>query len=163
MKFSFDYRGQVQTVEVLSLATTLEVTINGELLRAEPGHAQPLWLQVGGQSVPVRWARDGRAIWLQLLGHTYLLRRSPGQHSAGPAGGAERSLSAPMPGQVRKVLVQPGETVAAGAVLVLLEAMKMEVRIVANQAAKVAQIAVSEGQNVDKEQILVELEPEDGG
>jgi biotin carboxyl carrier protein len=65
-----------------------------------------------------------------------------------------------MPGQVRRLAVQVGQTVNAGDVLVLLEAMKMEIRIQAPHAAKVARIAVSEGQSVEREQILVELDGE---
>ena len=64
---------------------------------------------------------------------------------------------APMPGRVVQVLVSAGESVAAGASLVILEAMKMEQVITAPQAGTVARICVEVGGRVEAGAILVEL------
>jgi propionyl-CoA carboxylase alpha chain len=67
------------------------------------------------------------------------------------------SLSAPMPGTVVQVVVAEGEDVVEGQVLVVLEAMKMEHRIVAPADGVVVRISVEQGQMVDGGQVLVEL------
>ena len=75
------------------------------------------------------------------------------------APGAEQStLTAPMPGTVLKVLVSAGDEVAARQPLVVLEAMKMETRLVSPYAATVRAVHVAEGDRVAGGTILVELE-----
>ncbi len=67
------------------------------------------------------------------------------------------SLTAAMPGKVLDVLVTAGQEVAAGAALLLLEAMKMELRITAPGAGVVKQVHVQAGDVVEQGQRLVEL------
>jgi pyruvate carboxylase subunit B len=59
-------------------------------------------------------------------------------------------LKAPMPGLVVRVLVEPGQSVAAGQGIVVLEAMKMENELKASSAAVVESISVTAGQAVEK-------------
>lgn len=75
------------------------------------------------------------------------------------AGGAGARLTAPMPGLVVRVAAEPGQEVAAGAGLVVLEAMKMENELKSPGAGRVKAVLVSPGQAVDKGQLLIELEP----
>ena len=76
---------------------------------------------------------------------------------------AAGSLTAPMPGAVVRVLVEPGATVVAGETLVVLEAMKMEHTVVAPAAGVVSEVRVQAGQQVDAGSVLavVEEEPND--
>ena len=67
-------------------------------------------------------------------------------------------VDAEMQGTILSVEVEAGEEVAAGDVLVVLEAMKMENDIVASRGGEVAQIAVEEGDSVDMGDTLVVLE-----
>jgi propionyl-CoA carboxylase alpha chain len=62
---------------------------------------------------------------------------------------------APMPGAVVTVTVAPGDEVAKGALLVTVEAMKMEHRVTAPFDGTVAGVHVSAGQQVDADQLLV--------
>ncbi|HEU4953228.1 MAG TPA: biotin/lipoyl-containing protein, partial [Gemmatimonadales bacterium] len=59
-------------------------------------------------------------------------------------------LRAPMPGLVVRVLVEPGQEVAAGAGVVVLEAMKMENELKAPSAGVVGTIRVGAGEPVEK-------------
>jgi len=70
-------------------------------------------------------------------------------------------LIAPMPGQVRAVNVAEGESVEKGQTLLVLEAMKMEIRIQAPMEGVVARLAVVEGQTVEREELLVEVDEAD--
>ena len=75
------------------------------------------------------------------------------------AGGAAAAAgpSAPVPGTVSAVLVAPGEAVSAGQTLVVIEAMKMEHRITADDDATVAEVRVAVGDSVEAHQVVVTL------
>ena len=75
---------------------------------------------------------------------------------AKPAGPAP--LRAPMPGLIVQLRVQVGDTVAAGAGLVVMEAMKMENELRSVAAGKVRAVHVTVGAAVEKGALLVELE-----
>jgi acetyl/propionyl-CoA carboxylase alpha subunit len=73
---------------------------------------------------------------------------------------AAGSALAPMPGGVVRVAVAPGDTVAAGQLLVVLEAMKMEHTVHAASAGTVADVSVAEGDQVETGQVMVVIDPE---
>jgi 3-methylcrotonyl-CoA carboxylase alpha subunit len=81
--------------------------------------------------------------------------RSP-SHRRSPIDGAQ-SLAAPMPATVVKVLVKPGDRVAKGDTVVVLEAMKMELPLRAAGDATVKAVHCREGELVQAEAVLVEL------
>jgi propionyl-CoA carboxylase alpha chain len=85
------------------------------------------------------------------LGHAELRERPrfPEPTTASAAARPQGSLASPLPGIVRRVAVRPGEAVAAGALLVVVEAMKLEHRISAPTAGRVRELLVVEGQEVD--------------
>jgi 3-methylcrotonyl-CoA carboxylase alpha subunit len=97
--------------------------------------------------------------YVSVDGHAYTLaqpRPRPTARRGGQAGGS--ALTAQMPGQIREVLVSQGEHVARGAALVILEAMKMEIRVSAPADGVVARLHVAKGDTVERGQPLVELE-----
>jgi biotin carboxyl carrier protein len=61
-------------------------------------------------------------------------------------------------GTVWKILVKPGDEVAAEQTLVILESMKMEMPLEAPEAGRVASVAVAEGASVDEGDLLLMLE-----
>lgn len=71
------------------------------------------------------------------------------------------SLFAPMPGRVLKINVKEGDLVNRGAVLLVVEAMKMENNILASARARVDKINVKEGDMVDTKIQLVHLTEEE--
>lgn len=83
------------------------------------------------------------------------VRRRAGSEQAQTSGG---QITAPLPGLVADLAVQPGQSVAAGQVLVVLEAMKMQHQIAAPVAGVVAAVAVSPGAQVSAGDLLVEIE-----
>lgn len=72
------------------------------------------------------------------------------------AGGLQ--VKSPLPGSVIKVLVSEGQAVKKGDTLLTLESMKMENPIMSDRDATVKQIAVSAGQNVMQDDLLIVLE-----
>ena len=77
---------------------------------------------------------------------------------AAPAGGALAAgtvIKSPMPGNVLKINVTPGQKVNEGDVLLILEAMKMENEVVSTKTGTVAQIVVEKGAVVETDSPLV--------
>jgi len=62
---------------------------------------------------------------------------------------AGETVTSPMPGNILRINVTQGQTVAEGDVLMILEAMKMENEIVATKSGTIAQIVVAKGAVVD--------------
>ena len=75
--------------------------------------------------------------------------------AAVPAGGTK--VTSPLPGSVIKVLVSEGQAVKKGDTLLTLESMKMENAIMAECDGTVSKIAVTAGQNVMQDDLLVIL------
>jgi 3-methylcrotonyl-CoA carboxylase alpha subunit len=86
---------------------------------------------------------------------------APSRTSGLGAGAAAEAavLAAPMPATVLKVLVEAGGRVDKGETLVLLEAMKMELSVRAPRRGTVKAIRCRQGDLVQPDQVLVELDP----
>ncbi len=63
-----------------------------------------------------------------------------------------------MVGKVLQVLVQVGDTVAEDDTVVVMEAMKMEINVVAPVGGRVTSISVAPGDAVETDQVLAEIE-----
>jgi 3-methylcrotonyl-CoA carboxylase alpha subunit len=98
---------------------------------------------------------------VQTGGQTYSLAFAdpPSLSGAAAAAGASAPgrVSSPMPGKIVKIAVSQGETVEERALLVVLEAMKMEHRIEADAAGEVKNVFVREGEIVSGGAPLVEI------
>jgi len=83
---------------------------------------------------------------------------APKAPPAAPAGAAGAvAVKAPMPGNILDVKVKAGDSVKAGDVLAILEAMKMENEIVAPQDGTVASVNVNKGDTVNSGDTLVSM------
>lgn len=67
------------------------------------------------------------------------------------------AIKAPMPGKVIAILVNEGDAVTKGEGILILEAMKMENVLKAEHDCTVKKVLVSKGNNVEKNEVLVEL------
>ena len=76
--------------------------------------------------------------------------------AAGPVGGGE-PVAAPLAGNIFKVLVSPGQQVAEGDNLIILEAMKMETAVSAARAGTIGDVLVKEGDAISVGDPLVTL------
>jgi geranyl-CoA carboxylase alpha subunit len=111
------------------------------------GHRQPVTVLCGTDE---DW-------WVQTANGTTMLRwvsplPTPGERRAG-----EGALHAPMPGKIVAVTVEVGQQVEKGAVLMTLEAMKMEHRIQAPYSGTVQLVHYKVGDSVQADAILLEL------
>ena len=67
------------------------------------------------------------------------------ERRASAAGAGGDTLASPLQGNIFKVLVEPGATVDAGALVCIIEAMKMENEITAHKAGVIAELPIAEG------------------
>lgn len=170
MQFTYESGGQAHPV-------TLEPQPDGSYRADIAGRAYHVTAQQaadGGRLLVLRDASghearhlvyveaEGESRYVHAGGGRYTLtipedrtRRRRGDAHAG-------DLAAQMPGQVTAVLVAAGDVVAAGDALVILEAMKMEIRITAPGPGIVARVPVRTGDVVERGQLLVEVHAVEG-
>ena len=103
--------------------------------------------------------KDKRRVWVFIEGRTYVIDGDDRDSGArAHSTDDQMALSAPMPATVVAITATPGQDVAAGDLLVMLEAMKMELPIRAPRAGRVKALACREGELVQPGVPLVEME-----
>jgi len=155
---------------------TYDLTLDGDRLRMgdadvpvsfERSGPQAFSLLIDGRSVPVvvTPADAPKTYNVTAQGHTWTVRVKDERDLLLERFGLEDALAggavtmrAPMPGLVLEVMVGEGDTVAAGAGLLVLEAMKMENELKAPADGQVKSIHVVPGDAVGKNDVLIEFE-----
>jgi acetyl-CoA/propionyl-CoA carboxylase, biotin carboxylase, biotin carboxyl carrier protein len=140
----------------LNAPPTIRLDAEGQQRIAAPGGPldASLPLVVAGDTVHVDIA--GLSVQFRIAAPPDVTRAA--REAASHAGGAAEVV-APMPGVVLAVEVAIGETVAAGAAVVTLEAMKMEHGVVAPIAGRLAELRIAAGDQVTRGQVLGVVEP----
>jgi pyruvate carboxylase subunit B len=148
--------GEHVTVDGATVTATLG-SVPGAAVRQLllDGRAEALGIEAAGGG---QWAitRQGERTEIEVIDERTRHIRSLTGTSDRPRGPAV--LKAPMPGLVVRVQVEAGQPVAAGAGIVVLEAMKMENELRAATAGTVRVVRVRPGEAVEKGQVLVEFE-----
>ena len=116
--------------------------------------------RIDGRAVSARVERAAGRLWLRRLCRSFEFEEDPGR-DAHASVEHEGHLRAPMPGHVLDVRTTAGARVARGAVLLVLEAMKMEHSLVAPWDAVVAEVRAKAGDRVEEGAELVLLTPQD--
>lgn len=158
-----------QDVHLMNLDTPVTVRITthgpGQFTTECDGNTHQIIHRDGG------WWIDGGKVVASVLrsgdevnvfwGNTYRFN-VPDPLARGDAGGASGdSIIAPMPGLVKHVAATPGQQVAEGDPLIVLEAMKMEHTLLAPRDGQVATLTVATGDQVQGDMVLLTLEPAD--
>ena len=129
---------------------------SGEDADAPPGSVRrDTTVEVDGRRIEV-------SIWVPDPAEVGTLGGRPRRASAGPntAGGVGNGqVAVPMQGTIVKVVVEVGDTVAAGDTVCVLEAMKMENNVVADVGGTVTEVKVAVGDSVGSGDVVVVIEP----
>ncbi len=157
MRINFDS----QTLEINPSGDHYTAIVDGKtvtikILRAD-AYQRRMDLLINGEKVTAYVSSDLAKRWVTINGQTLMLTKTSGAKQGvrhDHAGG----LIAPMPGQVRSVSVSVGDVVKKGQTLLTMEAMKMEIRIQALKDGRVRALHAAQGQTVEREQILIEME-----
>ena len=102
--------------------------------------------------------RCGDVVYLQWQGDPYEVALVDSLAAGSGVHASDDSLAAPMNGSIVRLLVSPGQQVALGDGLVVLEAMKMEHTVRANRAGVVQALCCEEGEMVSEGRVLIELQ-----
>ncbi len=129
------------------MAATVERQADGSLLATLAGHR-----------LQAAVVRDGRQLWVLAPGEARRLELEDPHAAEGMDAGSGGSLTAPMPGKVIQVAVEEGQEVEQGALLLILEAMKMEHSIVAPANGRVAAVRFAAGELVGEGEELIAFE-----
>jgi 3-methylcrotonyl-CoA carboxylase alpha subunit len=147
------YRADHWRVALGGVAHAVAVTAAGEALL----------LRIDDHSFRLRAFREGGAIAVTLPGEGSW--RFGIEDSLSPRGGdtaGDDRIASPIPGRVAAVLCRPGDAVSRGQVLIVVEAMKTELRLAAPLDGTVARVDVAVGDQVSEGAELVALEPSGG-
>jgi biotin carboxyl carrier protein len=144
------------------------VTVNDVELHAAQIDNTTMWLRApdtvdhngaGGQQTLAYAVAAGAVQWVFLNGEVYRFEADQAGGRRKPTVSGTGSLTAPMPATVRRIEVKAGQAVSRGDVLIVLEAMKMELPVRAPADGTVARLNCREGELVQPGQELAELQP----
>jgi acyl-CoA carboxylase subunit alpha len=123
-------------------------------------HAGDGWIEfdAGGQRHRLHVLAAGDQVWVQGPDGDVALTAVPRFPESGRGDAVAGGLVAPMPGTVLAVHVGPGDTVAQGQLLMIVEAMKMEHRITAPAAGTVSEVRARPGDQVNGGDLLAVLD-----
>ena len=141
--------------------TTREVDVSA----LGPGRLSMILPGSGRASRGVRGDEPAPGDWVVGIGGRQVRARvSDGRRrrAAASQAGGDHAVAAPMPGRVVRVLVEPGDRVAAGQGLAVVEAMKMENEVAAPAAGVVSDVRAAPGDSVEAGAVLVTLTAEEG-
>lgn len=145
-EFSFKINGAEYKCAVEEIEAGLtEVTVNGKKYQVET--EKPV--------APVAAPKAAPAPAAPKAAPAPAPAAAPAPKAAPVAGGVQ--VKSPLPGSVVKVNVAAGQAVKKGDTLLVLESMKMENPIMADQDGTVAQVVVAAGQTVMQDDVLVVL------
>jgi biotin carboxyl carrier protein len=150
------------TVDVARHGRRATVTING---RAHQGSLRPLGdayeLTLDDRRARMWIVVDRDTIHVHAFGRAWTLELVDPVERALAGGPGGDVATAPMPGTVITVAAAPGDTVAAGERLVVIESMKMQSEIIATRDGVVDTVFVAVGDTFDRGAPLVSLAPDD--
>lgn len=106
-----------------------------------------------------RWEKIARQdIPTSILNTNRVLELFRGYRPSGSSASSQGGLLTQMPGKVVKILVKPGEEVAKGQTLLVLEAMKMENEIKSGIDGVIKNILVKEGDALEQGVLMIEVD-----
>ena len=150
-QFKFDINGSKYEVEIKSIDGSIaEVEVNGNLYQVN--------IEGDGQiSAPV--ARPAAKPTATPAAATTPAAKPAATPTAAPAeaaGKGSKTIKAPLPGSVLKVLVEPGTAFKEGDILMVMESMKMENNITAECSGTITKVVAPVGTSVLQDDVLFE-------
>ncbi len=159
MELQYQVNDAIHVVQLERDDEVMQVTLADRVYKVQMLHSRAgeMTFVVDGVTHTAFVASDGLTHFIAVDGEVFELKKPEARRSRRKQHHGEDSLTASMPGQVTKVLVSAGDSVQRGQTLIVLEAMKMEIKIAAPHDGHVAKVLVKSGQVVDRGQALIEM------
>lgn len=164
MKYEVEIDGHKMSLDLGGQQDECDVKVDGRTYNARVARPQPgAYLMFVGERVyeaRVVAAETGR-LAVKLGGRLFHARVIDPKHrppATEQSAEGRQQLSAPMPGKVVRVILSPGDEVAAGQGVLVVEAMKMQSEIKSPKAGRVLEVRVAEGDTVNAGQVLAIVE-----
>ncbi len=162
MDFQYQSGDELKIVRLERAGEALRITIADRVYAVSVVHSRAgeLTFTVDGIIHTAYVADDGALRYVATDGEVFEIKKPDARRARRRQRQGEDNLTASMPGQITKVLVNAGDVVQRGQSLVVLEAMKMEIKIAAPRDGRVMKVSVQQGQVVDRGQELIEMDQE---
>ncbi|MFO7852798.1 MAG: acetyl-CoA carboxylase biotin carboxyl carrier protein [Bacteroidota bacterium] len=135
--YKFTISGNTYEVEILE--------VDGDLAKLEV-NGTPYLVEIHQEVKPVKTPTLVRPVI-----------REPQKNIDRKEGGPKLEIKAPLPGIIMQVMVKAGDKVSKGQKLILMEAMKMENEIKAENDGEIISVKVIQGQSVLQDEVLIEM------
>jgi len=168
MRYTVHIDRHMFTVDITDGADRLELAVDGQSVDADwewLGRERDMSLLLDGRSYDIKIEPDNSQLVIYYEGERFScsvederlaeLRRLAGDT---PASSGEAQIKAPMPGLILRISATPGQHVAKGDPLVIIEAMKMENELKAPRDGTIKSIHCREHEAVEQGKVLVVLE-----
>lgn len=159
MDLQYQLSDMVHVVRLEHAGEVVWITIADRVYEVSVIHSRAgeLTFKIDGVTYTAFSAHNGSTHFVAVDGDVFELKTPDARRARRGQHHGEDSLTASMPGQITKVLISEGDRVQRGQPLLVLEAMKMEIKIAAPHEGRVARVLVAQGQVVDRGQALIEM------
>ncbi|MBI1210831.1 MAG: biotin/lipoyl-binding protein [Alphaproteobacteria bacterium] len=155
----FDAADGERTVLVKYLAHGFRLSVGSRAVEAdvlrEPDGS--LTATIDGREIRARVLHIGGDLAVLLKGHTYTLSPFDPLEAAEHSDASAQDLVAPMPGKIIQVLVKAGDAVKRGQAVAILEAMKMEHTLAAQNDGVISELPWSAGDQVSEGAVIAKF------
>ncbi len=157
-----EIEGSKRRVELPGAAVgAFECRVDGRCVDVDAQMPEPGVLSLIVDGRQYRCVQDGDGVWIGGRRFGFAVddpRSLAGRRGSGAGAEGPRSVKAPMPGRVVRVLAEAGAEVAEGQGVVVIEAMKMQNELKSPKAGRVSRVSVAPGDTVGSGDVLVVVE-----
>lgn len=162
-KMKIKYNNNTYSVQSKVENSELISSINNESLvtKFEQLEEKTFFVSIDGQKHKIFSSADHKSVFVWIDGYSFKFDLVDEEHRNTPSSIENlnrQEVTAPMPGNIVKVMVEVGQQVTEASPLLIVEAMKMETTLYSQISGKVTEINCTEKEQVDSDKILLVVE-----
>ncbi|MBW7876253.1 MAG: acetyl-CoA carboxylase biotin carboxyl carrier protein subunit [Candidatus Cloacimonetes bacterium] len=115
-------------------------------------------LKMGNEKRNISYFIDGRTIYLNLSGNHFVLEETPTYQKLQLSKSSSNLIMSQMPSKVLRIAVEVGQKVKVDSLLLVLESMKMETRVLSPMEGAIAEILVKPDELLGADQLMIRIE-----
>jgi acetyl/propionyl-CoA carboxylase alpha subunit len=156
--------GDSHKVQLSRGVSQARVVLDAKSMNASLRQVGEAWrVSIDGLSTMASFVLDKENVLIHAFGRTWRLQVVDPAERALQSADQSDTAKAPMPGVAISVMVAPGDTVALGQTMVIIESMKMQMEIQSSRSGVVDQVCIRQGDTFPLGAALVTLVPQEAG